>query len=235
LRFWRGYRLEYPVVSGRLVLSIATGILLLHVIIAGATAARFYKTASVYTVWSSARLVNGRAGPVAPTVTVLSPSQVFRTFGDGLADAALWPYSRDHAMTPGRAWGGFVESLVGLWALFIATFAAAVAPGFLVLGETFRRCRVRFAHLLRGVAYSMSVPGGCIAAAVVVNAFRVPYAGPAAVAVSLGWLGVYWPVFVVRYLRLRHGLPVAMCMLPIGLLTASILVTLVWRYTIGRL
>jgi hypothetical protein len=59
------------------------------------------------------------------------------------------------------------------------------------------------------------------------TALGVP--APAVLApVGLGWLCVYWIVFVRKYLRLTHAGAVAAAMLTISGLCVAIAVTLMW-------
>ena len=234
-RFFRIMRIEFPVAAGRLVLSIIAVLFLTHLTIAAATAWRVYRTASVSTTWTPPTFINGRVVPSRPTTTILPMRTVFQFYSGAIADAAIWPYRPYLLLRSASSVVGGAEPLAGLWALFIATFALTIPPAFLVLGESFRRCRVRFVHLLRGLAYSLPIPAACILAGLLVNALRPPDTGALILLLTVPWLCGYWFLFVIRYLRLEHARWVALCMLVIGGLCASIVTTCGWLLTMGRL
>ncbi len=244
--FWASLRLEHRVRVGRLLASIVAVLLLVHVTVAGTAVWQLYMA-------GAAALPSTRGTFVLPNPPrrVQQHPTVMRIFGESIVDAALWPYRpRLYLYGPGGSpmWGGVASPVLGVWALFIAGFWVAVAPGFLALGETMRRCRVRKAHLVRGVAYSMAGPllvlgaamvGAAIAPAPRMAGKRLLDVGETihtgAVAAACVWLCLYWTVFVVRYLRLTHAWWVAASMLVIGGLFAMLVTTLGWLASMGNL
>lgn len=116
-----------------------------------------------------------------------------------------------------------VVGLVSLWAVMPLLM--------LVLGQTFRRTRVRRVHLIRGLAYSL--PSTLAAAVVAViglgiaDACRrllgvaVPLEESLVLLLALGgpvYQGLWWGSFVRRYLRLPHAAVVAVVLMLVSVL-----------------
>ncbi len=234
VRFWTRLRLTHTVRVRRLLVFAASLVLIAHLSISGLTAWRAYAAAvaSRPPVWT--RFVPGtgmvRTRPPAPT-----QSDVVSTFGGQIGLLVAWPYGRralipPPSATPGPFWTGvYFEPVLGLWLVGLSVFTFAVPPGFLALGETFRRCRVRFVHLLRGAVYSLVGPAATVALAVVPSGMGEGIATLLS-GVCVVWLAVFWLVFVTEYLRLTHGVWVVVSMLIIAGLATTIVCTLAWAY-----
>ncbi len=129
----------------------------------------------------------------------------------------VWPYGRRIPMFRGS------EALTYLAWIGMQWFCMALL--MLILDETFRRVRVRRAHLLRGTAYSFVVASAGVAVFLCAASASVLHpAAEALVVVTLiaptFWLGLWWYSFVKRYLRLpRAGIVVLVHML-VSLLAA---------------
>jgi hypothetical protein len=127
-------------------------------------------------------------------------------------------------------------------------YIGALVPTFLMpawmllLGTSLRAAHVRFAHLLRGVAYAIpcaiayiAVCLAAIGAPPVIRRFttvRIPDVLIfAAILLCIGHHLVWWYLFVRKYLRLKHGAAVVLLNMTMSLLVLMIAVALlaVWR------
>lgn len=144
--------------------------------------------------------------------------------GEALRTAA-WPYSTDGS---GNI-GGLLE-ISFIWLLGTWFFMPLL---MLILGESFRRVRVRRIHLLRGVAYSMPAALAMyLLFTLFLHAFFYtldlrsrPPSGPEELVVLAAWLasgpvwmGRWWYSFIKRYLRLPHAGAVACTLMFVAML-----------------
>jgi hypothetical protein len=156
--------------------------------------------------------------------------------GPDVARAALWPYRSSfdiHPRLPGmQVWAPLqVEPVAGWWLGSLAFFAAFVTPGFLVLSESFRRYRVQRVHILRGAAYSLIGPAVAVLAEMAIAGWTGWRLGAPASVLAVVWLCIFWWSFVALYLRLKHAAWVALSMLVIAGLSATIVSIAALVYT----
>lgn len=219
--FWRQMRLTHPVVIRRLLVLILVLIAIGHLAAAGAGAAVAYRVAASAPptpAWIRFPPPGGggpaRRRPPAPTGP--DPREV-------AIQAALWPYGMDRLWVLMPRFMTRQGAVIHDPAYELLVFAIAIPPGFLILGDTMRQCKVLKRHLLRGAAYSLTGPllvwlaGVSIAATGGYVPWRLGFV------IGAVWLIVYWTVFVRGYLRLTHATGVILAMLTMaGLLTAIV-------------
>lgn len=142
-----------------------------------------------------------------------------------VANSAVWPYQS--ARLIGSMLFDPIMSVPILWALFTPL-------PFIVLGTTFKTARVRRAHLLRGLCYSLGpvmlsvILGVMVRALVGLPTWVWSFGAWQTVKLLLLWytipaaamLARHWWVFVHRYLRLPHGAAIVGLMLLTSLLGA---------------
>lgn len=232
--FWARLRLEHPVVVRRLVLLAAVFLLAAHLSLGVAAASNAYRQALSNVSPSVMRYVPG-VGYRWTAVPPPTPRLVLEEFGRDFAAIVTWPYGRRtlvarSSAAPAWIWGPvqFVP-IGGLWILSLAAFTLSVPPGFLALGDTFRQCRVRYVHLLRGAAYSVIVPAA-VAGIGTAASYVQPGSATALAALAILWVAVYWLWFVTRYLRLTHAVWVAVAMLTIAGLVLAIVTAFAYGY-----
>ncbi|MFM9995397.1 MAG: hypothetical protein ACKVU4_06300 [Phycisphaerales bacterium] len=220
--FWTRMNLHFPIVRSRLLRHAAAMLLACHLAFAVAAAYQCWSPGLVYALWVAAGL----------------PPRLLDTRWLAI-DAFLWPYhpvsilsspipmGRPPSLPDHAAW-------FAMWVL-LTPFA------FVVLTETFRRKRLRVAHLLRGFAYSLTpLPIWTVLWVTLISLYEYGansgrffddafdrsahtlfFAAVASHVVSCWW-------FVRRYLRVPHAEAVTVAMTVIAGLAAGILVVL-WR------
>jgi hypothetical protein len=240
LRFWSHLRLEHPIRWRRLGTFAASVLLMAHGLFTVSTIA--------LAAWSMARgpwrlgnwptpAWSARAGPGSVDVEVL-------------LRVAAWPYSNPLAPGP-----------MGPWLLVVALWAVVTPAAFLLLPATFRRCRVRRAHLARGLVYGATPIVFLVLTWVCLGfgAFAAVLAGPrttagfplvavgrglrgalespsAFLAVSTALLAATWYLIARRYLRLPHAaLVAAATLVASGLLSFLLALALDWNDLASRL
>lgn len=214
---WRGMRMAHPVRVGRLTVLLLALIIGVHAVLAvGSAGVAWYgwgAYAAVHPSW----------------IQYVDPVAVVRS-------ALLWPYGKGPFYASSFLRLGLTHPLLHLVLLWVV-----LAPlPFLLLGETFSRCRVRRVHLWRGWVYSLTAPATAVLLrgvdSLVMNVRSLPtlpdlygfellagwiiepfWAVPVLVA---AWLGVWWALFVRDYLRLPQAMLTAMLMLLISGLAA---------------
>ncbi len=124
-----------------------------------------------------------------------------------------------------------------LAASYIAATLLLTPLAFLLLGQSMARLKIRRAHLLRGLAYSIPilpisvlVPMGLVEAFDRTLAIGTSYylshseARPAfALIPALAMLAFYWIIFASRYLRVPHAIGVGLVMVFVGYLAGVVL------------
>ncbi len=230
--FWGSLRLTHPVVVPRLVALIVLVIVMGHMAAAGAGAAAAYRVAAnapplAMRVWLPGTGAQGRPR------FVTRPAPAGPSPWESAIRGAIWPYGAD------RLWQLVPRSMVRRGAVVadagieLLVFVAAIPPGFLILGDTLRKCKVLKRHLLRGAAYSLTGPllvwcaGSVVAAAGGFVPWRLGFA------LGVGWLILYWMSFVKTYLRLTHAGWVTLAMLTIAGLLTTIVATLNYTRHLG--
>ena len=244
--FWRGLRLEHGVVAQRLIMAMIAWIVMCHLMVSVVSGVRIYRQGSaalakipfpVVAPGSPAPTV--RSGPVRRRPTpgfgfgpIPTRKQATDSLWSAVLQGTLWPYGVER-ITPASLGIIRFRSVVPRSFGELLFFAAMIPPGFLVLGDTFRKCRVRFVHLVRGTAYSLSLPAMAAVVCLLGASFieEVPWTLVSLVCAL--WLCVYWVLFVRVYLRLTHAGWVAAAMLTISGLSTLILMVLLWITRMG--
>lgn len=223
--FWSKLRMTHEVRVPRLVLSMLMWIALCHVLVSGATVLRLYRGAD-------AMIAKNPAWRLPPFNPAWRPSNLpgtvtpMQLMWKEVAAVAVWPYGMRQLQWPSYL-GMRRAPVAGYGLAALAVAVVMIPPGFLVLGDTFRKCKVRFVHLVRGAAYSFAGPGLAAVIGIVASALGVE--GWLLLApVGLLWLAVYWLRFARGYLRLTHAIGVVAAMLTISGLCVAITLTLMW-------
>lgn len=194
-RFWRAMPLALPIRYGRLLLMVLVPVVVYHLACVGIV---------VWDEWQSGRW------------TLPPPPGGWYRPRSGWA--YVWPYGESWSVGVGST---FVPQMVWWWLLPVALLGLAM----LVLGQSFKRARVRRGHLLRAAAYAVpwAMVQATLASVVVSGLYWVEDAGW--VRLSLGWageravdlvgiglcglwvvtLGWWWYRVVERYLRLDRA------------------------------
>ncbi|HZW09090.1 MAG TPA: hypothetical protein VFF69_04225 [Phycisphaerales bacterium] len=217
-RLWGALRMEMEIVPGRLRLLVMLG-------------------NAVFKVMGLAVL----GGTLAMTWR-LSPNGWRSPSGVEAVLLVLWPYGEY-----GTAyWGGY---LVSAWVVIVALAVLLTPLTFYLLPVSMRRARVRRAHIARVQAYVLAllVPAigvwSLLHTAVTALFEFSPYIvwelglgelpiGPTAACAVGVWLLWAWHSAVKRYLRLPHALAVALAMLAIAWLAASVPVVLTYGHAL---
>lgn len=228
LPLWSGLRMEHPIANRRLILFAGVMLLVSHLQFAAAAGFFAYRTAAAYRAW-----------PASPVVDMGEPL-------NAAVIAVLWPYG---IPIKGRGWWVISPALIGVFGWGLVLWFAMLPPSFLLLPQTFRRTRIRHAHLWRLFAYSLT-PLPLLAGlwllvqlqysnitpidhfwrtlrnwtrALDPENWPAPLFGAAA-----AWLAAYWYVGTGRYLRLPHAPAVWAAMLSVSGLLSALVVTLAW-------
>ncbi len=226
--FWRAIRMEHPLRSSRLWRHVGAMLVMSHLLFAVFASWQAWGTTMRWApAWWAGPGSRGMSG--AP----------HEEAGRAAADAFLWPYWQVHFLSGPLVWR---EHAIGRNTVFLLLWMAATPVGFFVLIDTFRRVRVRFVHLWRGLAYSTTVLPVCTLVLVLCRnewlAARLDALTAASVfwwsairddvarwlvAAAAGWHMLFWWAMVRFYLRLPHAAGVAAAMLAISGLLVLIL------------
>jgi len=141
-KLWRDLRMAHPVRSRRLLVLVAIGVPLVHVLFIIAPLG----TSLLDHAASAASTNAGWADELEIVIQNAWP------YSDGLADSLLG------VRTSARG----LPTVVRPWAAVVWLWWVLMAPMFLFLPTTLRRCRVRRAHLLRVGAYSLVFGAGAV-------------------------------------------------------------------------
>lgn len=231
--FWRAIRMEHPLRSSRLWRHVGAMLLASHLVLAASASWRAWHIAMRVAPW-------WWAGPGSRGRSAAPGEEAARA----AADAFLWPYWQVHLLGSPVIWQ---EHAFGRDGVFLLLWMGATPLGFLVLTETFRRVRVRFVHLWRGLAYSTTVVPVCTMVLVLYRnewlAARVDALTGASgfglsairgdvsrwlVAIAAAWHMLFWWAMVRFYLRLPHAEGVTAAMLLISALLGLILMLIVF-------
>lgn len=220
--FWRSIRLEHPVVPRRLAIYAIAMLLFSHGVCFVAGTIRAYRYGGFQT---RSRWI--------PGITLWEA-----------AAQSLWPYglgdSREILLGHWRYWMDVDEYSLASYPHWVLLAWTVITPlAFLALSETFRRARVRYAHLFRAGAYSLSWFPVLLVAHIALGSAgrRLPTAWGLTggwellrwlvFLLGLAWFVQFWCVVPRRYLRLPHAAGISLAMLAIGGLASILIVVLV--------
>ncbi len=221
--FWRAMRMELPLRSLRLWRHLAAMLLAFHLVFAISAAWQVWDSQTGWVAWWRAQGLNPDREALLATI-----------------DAFVWPYWEVAFL--GSSMGSWRPYAIGRFELFLLLWMAATPMGFFILIDTFRRVRVRYVHLWRGLVYSTTamplwalVLGFCSSEWLgsLLDTLTTVYAVPwdsigeitarSLIAIAAAWHALFWWTMVRFYLRLPHAEGVAAAMLVISGLLVFIL------------
>lgn len=140
-KLWSDLRMAHPVRTRRLLVLVAVGVPFVHVL------------------FISAPLAASLLDHAARAASNAGWADEF-----GIVIQNAWPYSDElaGALLGSRAPARGLPTAVRPWAVLVWLWWVLMAPMFLFLPTTLRRCRVRRAHLLRVGAYSLVFGAGAV-------------------------------------------------------------------------
>ncbi len=202
--FWKKIRIEQPIKLRALVWFAVAMLAGMHLVVGSMAAVRTYVDIG--------RWLN-RLG----TITLPPPPQ--RVF-DALP-SLVWPYSNP------LSWSWGYEDL-GTITLTILAVLVAMPMGFLVLGRTMAKAKVRWVHLVR--AFVLTMPIGIVGIVIAWSMVlferallqREYYSVFAAMAGTILVHAAAWWVIVRRYLRLERAVGVSIAMTLIAWLAGMV-------------